>query len=98
MKNCCLFSALLIGAAQWLTNCNSAPPDSAGHEAETHGTAKPAPAPAAAPLNLADSLQAMVRQLDAVRRIGCWDEDFAALMAVHHAGAQRLAAGQISQG
>ena len=57
-----------------------------------------APAPAAAPHNLADSLQAMVRQLDAVRRIGCWDEDFAALMAVHHAGAQRLAAGQISQG
>ncbi|MBD2717203.1 DUF305 domain-containing protein [Microvirga sp. STR05] len=93
-----LLAALLMALA--VSGCTSEPDDSATHEAEIHGTAKPAPASAtaAAPLNLADSLQFMVRELDAVRRLGCWDEDFAALMAVHHAGAQRLAAVQLSRG
>jgi uncharacterized protein (DUF305 family) len=71
--------------------------DTDAHEQETHG-GKPTPAPLAAVPNPADSLQLMVRQLDAVRRIGCWDEDFASLMTVHHAGAQRLAALQLSRG
>ncbi|MBG8555719.1 MULTISPECIES: DUF305 domain-containing protein [Hymenobacter] len=98
MKNRCLFSALLIAVVQCLTGCNSESPDSAAHEADIHDQPKAAPAPAAAPPNPADSLQLLVRELDAVRRIGCWDDDFASLMAVHHAGAQRLAAVQLSQG
>ncbi|MBC6700281.1 DUF305 domain-containing protein [Hymenobacter puniceus] len=90
-----LLAALLVALA--VSGCNSEPTDSAAHEADIHDKPRPAPVPVAPP-NLADSLQLMVRQLDAVRRIGCWDEDFASLMIVHHAGAQRLAAVQISRG
>ncbi|UPL51288.1 DUF305 domain-containing protein [Hymenobacter sublimis] len=85
-----LFGALLT------TSCN-ARRDTDEHEQETHRT-EAKPAPVAIRPNLADSLQLMVRQLDTARLIGCYDEDFARLMSLHHAGAQRLAAVQISQG
>ncbi|QIL78228.1 MULTISPECIES: DUF305 domain-containing protein [Hymenobacter] len=91
-----LLAALLLALA--VSSCSSETADSAAHEAKIPGAAKPAPASVAGLPNLADSLQLLVRQLDTVRRIGCWDEDFARLMAVHHAGAQRLAAVEISHG
>ncbi|MBO0360518.1 DUF305 domain-containing protein [Hymenobacter sp. BT186] len=72
--------------------------DTDEHEQEVHAGAKPKPAPAAAPTSLRDTVQLLVQQLDTVRRIGCWDEDFARVMSVHHAGAQRLAAVEVSQG
>ena len=66
--------------------------DTDEHELEVHGKGKPKPAaPVEAPPSLRDTLQVLVQQLDTVKRIGCWDEDFARLMEVHHAGAQRLA-------
>ncbi|WP_324680049.1 hypothetical protein [Hymenobacter sp. GOD-10R] len=40
----------------------------------------------------------MVQQLDTVQRIGCRDKDFARLLEVHHAGAQRLAGVEASYG
>lgn len=85
----------LLGALP-LSSCD-ARRDTDEHEQETHG-GKPTPAAVAVVPNPADSLQLMVRQLDAVPRIGCWDDDFASLMSVHHAGAQRLAALQLSRG
>ena len=84
---------LLVGLV--LSSCNARhDPDT--HEQEAHGTTKPAPV--AVPPSLRDTVQLLVQQLDTVRRIGCWDEDFARLMSVHHAGAQRLAAVEVSQG
>jgi uncharacterized protein (DUF305 family) len=85
---------LLVGLT--LSSCN-ARRDTDEHEQEAHG-GKPKPAPVAIPPSLRDTVQLLVQQLDTVRRIGCWDEDFARLMSVHHAGAQRLAAVEVSQG
>ncbi|QNE42283.1 DUF305 domain-containing protein (plasmid) [Hymenobacter sp. NBH84] len=59
---------------------------------------KPVPAPVKRPTSLRDTVQLLMQQLDTVRRIGCWDEDFARVMTVHHAGAQRLASVEIAQG
>jgi len=72
--------------------------DTDEHEQEVHTDAKPKPAPPAALTSLRDTMQLLVQQLDTVHRIGCWDEDFARVMTVHHAGAQRLAAVEVSQG
>jgi len=56
------------------------------------------PNPRPSPPRLRDTLQLLAQQLNTVHRDGCWDEDFARLMTVHHAGAQRLAAVEIAQG
>jgi uncharacterized protein (DUF305 family) len=97
MKYRPLSFTLLLGAILTLGSCN-ARHDTDAHEQEAHGTSPPKPAPVAAPPSLRDTVQQLVQQLDTVRRIGCWDEDFARLMSVHHAGAQRLAAVEVSQG
>jgi uncharacterized protein (DUF305 family) len=88
---------VLLFANLALSNCN-ARHNTDAHEQEAHGSGKPKPAPVTAPPSLRDTAQLLVQQLDTVRRIGCWDEDFARLMSVHHAGAQRLAAVEVSQG
>lgn len=85
---------LLAGLA--FSSCN-ARHDTDEHEQKAHG-GKSKPAPIATPPSLRDTMQLLVQQLDTVRRIGCWDEDFARLMSVYHAGAQRLAAVEIAQG
>lgn len=91
-----LFAAVLaLGLT--LSSCN-ARHDTDDHEQEAHGTTKPKLAPVAPPPSLRDTLQLLAQQLDTVHRIGCWDEDFARLMSVHHAGAQRLAALEVAQG
>jgi uncharacterized protein (DUF305 family) len=84
-----LYFALLV-ASLAVSGCNSQP-DTDAHEQETHAS-QSKPAPIASPPNLRDTLQLLAQQLDTVHRDGCWDEDFARLMTVHHAGAQRLAA------
>jgi uncharacterized protein (DUF305 family) len=90
----------LFRPAAWgplaLSNC-TARHDTDAHEREAHG-GKSRPAPLAAPPSLLDTLQLLAQQLDTVHRDGCWDEDFARLMAVHHAGAQRLATVEIASG
>ena len=96
MKCHLALSTLLLTMAVTISACNGRH-DTDEHEQETHRT-EAKPAPVAFRPNLADSLQLMVRQLDTARRIGCYDEDFARLMSLHHAGAQRLAAVEISQG
>ena len=88
--------ALLLGAGLAFAGCNSKP-DTDAHEQEAHAT-PPKPAPVAVPPSLRDTLQLLAQQLDTVHRDGCWDEDFARLMSVHHAGAQRLAAVEIASG
>ena len=90
------FFVLLLCTSLAVTGCNSKP-DTAAHEEEAHAT-QPKPTPVATPPNLRDTLQLLVQQLDTVHRDGCFDEDFARLMSVHHAGAQRLAAVEVSQG
>jgi uncharacterized protein (DUF305 family) len=89
--------ALLFGASLALTSCDTRH-DTDEHELEAHGGGKPKLAPVATPPSLRDTVQQLAQQLDTVRRIGCWDEDFARLMAIHHTGAQRLAAVEVSQG
>jgi uncharacterized protein (DUF305 family) len=89
-------ATLLLGASLAFSSCNSKP-DTDAHEEEAHAT-QPKPAPAAVPPNLRDTLQLLAQQLDTVHRDGCFDEDFARLMTVHHAGAQRLAAVEIASG
>ena len=91
-----LTAAALLSAGLTLGSCNSRH-DTDAHEQEAHAT-QPKPAPVATPPSLRDTLQLLARQLDTVRREGCYDHDFARLMAVHHAGAQRLAAVQIASG
>jgi len=96
MKLHSAYFALLLGAGLAFTGCNSNPnPDA--HEQEAHAT-QPKLAPVATPPNLRDTLQLLAQQLDTVHRDGCFDEDFARLMTVHHAGAQRLAAVEIASG
>ena len=90
------FSTLLLGASLAMGSCSSRH-DTDEHEQEVHAGAKPKPAPVAAPPALGDTLQLLAQQLDTVRRLGCWDEDFARLMSVHHDGAQRLAAVEVAQ-
>ena len=90
------YFVLLLGASLAFTGCNSKP-DTDSHEQEAHAT-PPKAAAVATPPNLRDTLQLLAHQLDTVRRDGCWDEDFARLMTVHHAGAQRLAAVEIASG
>lgn len=97
MKAPFLVFALLFAGSGALYSCGSRQ-DAAKHEQEMHAGAKPKPAAVAAPIALRDTLLLLAQQLDTVRRIGCWDDDFAHLMTVHHAGAQRLAAVQVSQG
>ncbi|MBC6992113.1 DUF305 domain-containing protein [Hymenobacter sp. BT491] len=87
---------LLLGVSLAMGSCSSRH-DTDEHEQEIHAGAKPAPA-AKRPTLLRDTLQLLGRQLDTVRRIGCWDQDFARLMQVHHVGAQRLAAVEVAQG
>lgn len=77
-------------------SCNSEPATNA-HDEEARAT-QPKPAPVAIPPNLRDTLQLLAQQLDTVHRDGCFDEDFARLMTVHHVGAQRLAAVEIASG
>ncbi|MCC3154791.1 DUF305 domain-containing protein [Hymenobacter sp. BT770] len=91
-----IIAALLLGAGLAFISCNSKP-DTDAHEQEAHAT-QPKPAPVATPPNLRDTLQLLAQQLDTVHRDGCFDEDFARLMTVHHAGAQRLAAVEIASG
>lgn len=95
MKFLRVFAVLLLTGLA-VNGCN-ARRDTDEHEQETHGT-KAKPGPATTQPSLADSLKLLVQQLDTARRIGCYDEDFARLMSLHHAGAQRLAAVEISQG
>lgn len=89
-----VLAALALSAGLACSGCN-ARHDTSAHEQEAHGGK---PTPAAAPPNLRDTVQLLAQQLDTVRRIGCWDEDFARVMTVHHEGAQRLAAVEITQG
>jgi uncharacterized protein (DUF305 family) len=91
-----LFATLLLGAGLTLGSCNSKP-DTGISEQEAR-TSQPKPTPVATPPSLRDTLQRLAQQLDTVHRDGCWDEDFARLMTVHHAGAQRLATVEIAQG
>ena len=86
----------LLGASLVFTACNSKH-DTDAHEQEAH-TIQPKPAPVATPPSLRDTLQRIAQQLDTVHRDGCWDEDFARMMTVHHAAAQRLAAVEIASG
>ena len=86
-----------LTAALLASSCNSRH-DTDEHEQEVHTGANPKPGPVAAPTSLRDTVQLLVQQLDTVHRIGCWDEDFARVMTVHHAGAQRLAAVEVAQG
>ena len=85
-----LFAGLAFGS------CNSKP-DTDAHEQEAHAT-RPKPAPVATPPNLRDTLQLLAQQFDTVHRDGCFDEDFARVMTVHHAAAQRLAAVELASG
>jgi uncharacterized protein (DUF305 family) len=91
-----IVAALLLGATLAFSNCNSRH-DTDAHEEEAHAT-HPKPAPVATPPSLRDTLQLLAQQLDTVHREGCWDDDFARLMTVHHAGAQRLATVEIASG
>ncbi|WP_210521867.1 DUF305 domain-containing protein [Hymenobacter terricola] len=91
------FYALLLGASLALAGCNSKP-DTDVHEQEVHAAGQPKPAPVATPPSLRDTLLLLAQQLDTVHRDGCWDDDFARLMTVHHSGAQRLAAVEIASG
>lgn len=97
MKYRPLSFALLLGASLVFSSCN-ARQDTDAHEQAAHGSSLPKPAPVATLPSLRDTLQLVAQQLDTVRRLGCWDEDFARVMSVHHAGAQRLAAVEVSQG
>jgi uncharacterized protein (DUF305 family) len=97
MKLRSVYFALLLGASLTFISCNSQH-DTDEHEQEVHGLSQSKPALVAAPPSLRDTLQLLVHQLDTVRRLGCWDEDFARVMTVHHVGAQRLAAVEVSQG
>ena len=88
--------ALLLGAILAASGCNSRP-DAAGQKPPpTGGT--PNATPVSAPRRLRDTVQLLLHQLDTLHRTGDWDADFARLMQVHHTGAQRLAAIEISQG
>ena len=91
------FSTLLLGVSLVTGSCSSRH-DTDEHEQEMHAGAKPPPAPVAAPPALGDTLRLLAQQLDTVRRLGCWDEDFVRLMSVHHDGAQRLAAVEVAHG
>ena len=97
MKLLAAYFALLLGAGLAFSSCN-ARHDTDAHEQEAHATSPPKPALVASPPNLRDTLQQLTQQLDTVHHDGCWDEDFARLMTVHHAAAQRLAAVEIAQG
>ena len=97
MKLLAAYFALLLGAGLAFSSCN-ARHDTDAHEQEAHATSPPKPALVASPPNLRDTLQQLTQQLDTVHHDGCWDEDFARLMSVHHAAAQRLAAVEIAQG
>ncbi|MBH8560427.1 DUF305 domain-containing protein [Hymenobacter negativus] len=88
---------LLLAGSGAISGCSSRH-DTDEHEQEVHAGAKPKPAPVVAPPALGDTLRLLAQQLDTVRRLGCWDEDFARLMSVHHSGAQRLAAVEVAQG
>ena len=90
------FLATLLCTSLALAGCNSKP-DTDAHEQEAHA-GPPKPAPVATPPSLRDTLQLLAQQLDTVRRDGCWDEDFARLMTVHHTGALRLATVELSHG
>ncbi|MDO7854409.1 DUF305 domain-containing protein [Hymenobacter convexus] len=96
MRHRSVFAVLLFGISLPFIGCNPRH-DTDAHEQEAYAT-QPKPAPVATPLSLRDTLQLLAQQLDTVHRDGCWDEDFARLMTVHHAGAQRLAAVEISRG
>jgi uncharacterized protein (DUF305 family) len=97
LLRCFLLFAVPLAAGLAFSNCSSQR-DTDEHEQEVHSGVKPKPAPVRASTSLRDTLLLLVQQLDTVRRIGCWDEDFAHLMEVHHIGAQRLAAVEVSQG
>jgi uncharacterized protein (DUF305 family) len=86
---------LVLLISSLIISCSSRH-DTDEHEQEVHAGAKPKPAPA--PPALGDTLRLLAQQLDTVRRLGCWDEDFARLMSVHHGGAQRLAAVEVAHG
>ena len=92
-----LIGTLLLSAGLAFVSCNSRH-DTDAHEQEAHATSPSKPASVATPPNLRDTLQLLAQQLDTVHRDGCWDDDFARLMTVHHAGAQRLAAVEVAQG
>ena len=77
-----------------LTSCSSQP-DS--HKQEAH-TSQTKPYPVTTPPSLRDTFALLAQQFDTVQRDGCWDDDFARLITVHHAGAQRLAAVEIASG
>lgn len=98
MKRCLRYWALLLAAGLSASSCSSRH-DTDEHEQEVHaGASSRKPAPVAAPPALGDTLRLLAQQLDTVRQRGCWDEDFARLMSVHHGGAQRLAAVELSHG
>ena len=92
-----LYSVLLLVGFAVGTGCGSRH-DTEEHEQEIHTNARPQVAPVIAATSLRDTVQLLVQQLDTVHRIGCWDEDFARVMTVHHVGAQRLAAVEVAQG
>ncbi|GAA4506738.1 hypothetical protein GCM10023172_36360 [Hymenobacter ginsengisoli] len=96
MKRYLAYFTFLLGAGLAFPSCNSRH-DTDAHEQEAHAT-QPKPAPVATSPNLRDTLQLLAQQLDTVYREGCWDDDFARLMTVHHAGAQRLATVEIASG
>jgi uncharacterized protein (DUF305 family) len=87
---------LLLGTSLAVISCNSKP-DTDAHEQEAHAT-QPKPAAVATPPSLRDTLQLLTQQLDTVHREGCWDDDFARVMTIHHVVAQRLAAVEVAQG
>ncbi|MDO7887828.1 DUF305 domain-containing protein [Hymenobacter cheonanensis] len=97
MKVSFLILVWLLAGSGLISSCSSRH-DTDEHELEVHAGTKPKPAPVAAPPALGDTLQLLAQQLDTVHRLGCWDEDFARLMSVHHGGAQRLAAVELSHG
>lgn len=88
--------ALLLGSFLAFASCSSQP-DTDAHEQEVH-TSRPKLAPIAAPPSLRDTLQRLAQQLDTVHRNGCWDDDFARVMTMHHVVAQRLAAVEVASG
>jgi uncharacterized protein (DUF305 family) len=90
-----LLFVLLVGAGL-LSGCSSDPAEKA--PAITASTVAPAPRPAPPQQGLVEAVQLALHRLDTLKLSGNRDQDFAAILAIHHRAALRLARLELERG